>query len=160
MHYFNSTNRYLYINLTNPLLVIPQTNLQIDEIDDWQNWRSQQEQKPSLLGLCLARRKKAKPIDASICKFYLFTFLPFYHFTLNVFSSWFTMICKTKDSKEVAIFTLSFSHFFIPAKRISFPHSFIFSFQRSAFPPIFWCHMVIFWGVMPHFSHKKHRKHR
>ena len=47
--------------------------------------------------------------------------LPFYHFTLNVFSSWFTMICKTKNSKEVAIFTLSFSHFFIPAQRIP-PH--------------------------------------
>ncbi|MDO4201004.1 MAG: hypothetical protein Q4D25_02595, partial [Bacteroidales bacterium] len=27
--------------------------------------RSQQEQKPSLLGLCLARRKKAKPIDTT-----------------------------------------------------------------------------------------------
>jgi hypothetical protein len=47
------------------------------------------------------------------------------------------MICKARNSKEVAIFTLSFSHFFIPAQRISFPHSFIFSFQRSAFPLIF-----------------------
>ena len=61
------------------------------------------------------------------------------------------MICKTKNSKEVVIFTLSFSHFFIPAQRISFPHSFIFSFQRSAFPLIFRPHMGILGGVMPVF---------